>query len=85
MPKHRVLGRGDPYRNYLENRQYGFRRHGVMDKLYRQMADDMLNITARLVLSQRSCFIVFDAAKETPSSVHTLNILSILSIVYRVI
>jgi len=46
MPKQRVLGRGDPYRNYLENRQYGFRRHGVMDKLYRQMADDMLNITA---------------------------------------
>jgi len=44
MPKHRVTGRGDPYRNYLEDRQFGFRRHGVMDRLYKRMADDMLNM-----------------------------------------
>ena len=49
MPKHRVTGRGDPYRNYLEDRQFGFRRHGVMDRLYKRMADDMLNMPDRFI------------------------------------
>jgi len=43
MPKQRVLVRKDPYREFLENRQFGFRRHGVLDRLHRKMADDMLN------------------------------------------
>eukprot|EP00090_Calanus_glacialis_P006803 TRINITY_DN15300_c0_g1_i1.p1 TRINITY_DN15300_c0_g1~~TRINITY_DN15300_c0_g1_i1.p1 ORF type:complete len:707 (+),score=213.18 TRINITY_DN15300_c0_g1_i1:85-2205(+) len=45
MPKQRVLGRGDPYRNFLEDRQFGVRRFGVQDRLARKMADDMLNFT----------------------------------------
>jgi len=49
MPKQRVLGRGDvsPYRVYLEDRQFGHTRHGAVDRLNRQMADDMLNSTNR--------------------------------------
>jgi len=49
MPKQRVLGRGDvsPYRVYLEDRQFGHTRHGAVDRLHRQMADDMLNSTNR--------------------------------------
>ena len=47
MPKQRVLGRGDPYRNFLEDRQFGVRRFGVQDRLARKMADDMLNFTDR--------------------------------------
>jgi len=45
MPKQRVLGRGDPYRAFLEDRQFGRRRHGVLDRLNKQMADDMLNFS----------------------------------------
>jgi len=45
MPKQRVLGRSDPYRAFLEDRQFGRRRHGVLDRLNKQMADDMLNFS----------------------------------------
>ena len=47
MPKQRVLVRKDPYREFLENRQFGFRCHGVLDRLHRKMADDMLNYPER--------------------------------------
>jgi len=42
MPKLRAANpRSDPYRIFLEGRQYGFIRPGVEDRLYSQLAHDM--------------------------------------------
>ena len=52
MPKaERGAGRAGPYSQFLEDRQYGRVRHGAVDRLYRQMADDMLQTPDRWVPS----------------------------------
>ena len=50
MPKaERGAGRAGPYTQFLEDRQYGRVRHGAVDRLYKQMADDMLQTPDRWV------------------------------------
>ena len=42
MPKVRAKGLSDPYMDFLTSRQYGIQKHGLQDRLYKSMADDLL-------------------------------------------
>jgi len=42
MPKIRAKGISDPYLEFLTNRQYGVKKHGVQERLFKNLADDLL-------------------------------------------
>ena len=42
MPKVRAKGISDPYLEFLTNRQYGVKKHGVQERLFKNLADDLL-------------------------------------------
>ena len=42
MPKFRAKGLSDSYMEYLTSRQYGIQKHGLQDRLYKSLADDLL-------------------------------------------
>ena len=42
MPKLRAKGLADPYMDFLTSRQYGIQKHGLQDRIYKSLADDLL-------------------------------------------
>ena len=42
MPKLRAKGLSDPYMDFLTSRQYGIQKHGLQDRIYKSLADDLL-------------------------------------------